>query len=79
MEENESDEAWYDEPNHNIRDRNTDSEKENDIDTLPLVSSLLEQAQHSRSAVKTLRNLSSSQKNGIYISDFINWIFFLFY
>ena len=62
MEENGSDEAYYDEPNHNTRDRNTDFEKEDDTDTLPPISSLLEQAQHSRSAVK----------NGIYILDFVN-------
>lgn len=34
LEENRSDEAYYDEPNHNKRDGNTDSEKEDDTDTL---------------------------------------------
>ena len=72
LDDNGSDEAYYDKPNHNTRDGNTDSEKEDDTDTLRPVSSLIEEAQHTRSAVKTLRNLPSSQKNGIYISDFIN-------
>ena len=71
VEDNGSDLAYYDEPNHNTKDGNGDSDKENDTDTLPSVSSLLEKAQRLRSAVNTSRNLSSSQKNGIYISDFI--------
>lgn len=72
VEENGSDEAHYEEPHHNTRDRNGDSEKEDDIDTPPSVSSLLEKAQLFRSAVKTPSTLSSSQNNGIYISDLID-------
>lgn len=72
LEENRSDETYYDKPNHNKRDGNTNSEKKANTDILSPISLLLEQVQHSWSAVKTLRNLSSSQKNGIYISDFIN-------
>lgn len=72
LEGNGSDEAYYDEPNLNIRDGNTDSEKEDDNDTLPSVSSLVKEAQHIRLTVKTFRNLPSSQKKGIYLLDFIN-------
>ena len=74
VEDNESDPAYYNEPNHNTKDGNGDSEKEDDTNTLPSVSSLLEKAQRLWSAVNTSRNLFSSQKNGIYISDFILWL-----
>ncbi len=57
VEENRFDEAYYEEPHYNTRDGNGDSEKADDTDTLPSVSSLLEKAQLFRSAVKTARSL----------------------
>lgn len=72
VEENRSDEAHYEEPHHNTRDGNVDSQKEDDTDTLPSVSLLLEKAQLFRSDVKTASNLSPSQNNGIKILDLID-------
>lgn len=45
IEKNWSDEAYYEKSYYNIRDRNRDSKKEDDINTLPFISSLLEKAQ----------------------------------
>ncbi len=72
VEENRSDEAYYEESHYNKRDRNGDFKKEDDTDTLPSVSTLLEKAQLFRLAIKTASSLSLSQNNDIYILNLIN-------
>ena len=78
VEKNGYDNTYYDEPYHNARGANTDSEIEDDTNTLPSISSLVKKAYFFCSAVKTASNLSSSQNNGIYILNLIQWIFHLF-